>query len=434
MCIRDSCAPDAGHWSRDSTVERARRYFFWPELSQDVRAWVAACDICVTKRRSTDHKDCTHQPRYSGYPMQTIYVDTYGPMPLSPKGNLYILTVEDAFTKYVQCLPMPSKDSRTVANILVNHFLLKFGVPSEIHSDRGTEFTNALFADLMDMLQIRHTYQPPYNPWSNPAERFHRSLGQLFRIWEGKKDWESQLPFALCAYNTRVHSSTGVTPNYALFGREIDLPLDLIIKTPGRNQGDVATYVGDLKSRLQEIFDLISRCQTRAFAKASKLYSGEESHWKKGDLVWWFVPKPVVGVPRKLSNYWSGPMEIVEIETPVTVLLKPAGSEATPKRAHTTRLARFHGGEPLESRFPLNWEELEEGSEELELVNLEDTELYRGIKVWGPPDTTGGPRDLEDEFEAEEASGPRVQSLSTRGRHHLSGKSHQSLRSPAAGF
>ena len=70
------CAPDAGHWSRDSTVERARRYFFWPELSQDVRAWVAACDICVTKRRSTDNKDCTYQPRYSGYPMQTIYVDT----------------------------------------------------------------------------------------------------------------------------------------------------------------------------------------------------------------------------------------------------------------------------------------------------------------------------------------------------------------------
>ena len=48
--------------------------------------------------------------------------------------------------------------------------------------------------------------------------------------------------------------------------------------------------------------------------------------------------------------------------------------------------------------------------------------------MWGPPDATGGPRDLEDEFEAEEASGPRVQSLSTRGRHHLSGKSHQSQR------
>ena len=56
--------------------------------------------------------------------MQTIYEDTYGPMPLCPKGNKYMLTVQDAFTKYTKCLPMPCKDSRMVANVLVNNYLM----------------------------------------------------------------------------------------------------------------------------------------------------------------------------------------------------------------------------------------------------------------------------------------------------------------------
>ena len=395
-------APDAGHWGIDSTQERAHRYFFWPDMNLDIRIWVASCDICVTKKRKTDNKKCQHKPRYSGYPMQTIYVDTYGPMPLSPKGNRYLLTVEDAFTKYTQCLPMPSKDSRTVANVLVNNFLLKFGVPSEIHSDRGTEFTSALFEEMMDLLQIKHTYQPPYNPWSNPAERFHRSLGQLFRVWEGRKDWESQLPFAMCAYNTRVHSSTGVTPNCAMFGREIDLPLDLIMKPPNQKGIDAASYVGQFREELQKIFDQVARCQTRSFAKSSKLYSGEENFYKEGDQVWWFIPKPNKKLPRKLTTYWTGPYTIVKVESAVTVLLRPSGSEATPKRAHVTRLARFHGSEPLENRFPINWEELEDGEDELELINLEDTELYRGIKVWEPSSEGAMPQRLEDEFEREE--------------------------------
>ena len=99
-----------------------------------------------------------------------------------------------------------------------------YGCPEEIHSDQGKEFTSKLWADLMSKQQINRTMTPAYNPQSNLSlvERFHRVLGQMLRVLLEQDDpsWVKLVGVCVFAYNTKLHTSTGLTPYAALFGRE----------------------------------------------------------------------------------------------------------------------------------------------------------------------------------------------------------------------
>ena len=45
----------------------------------------------------------------SGFPLEKLAVDISGPLPVTEKGNKYILVVSDYFTRWVEAYPMPSR-------------------------------------------------------------------------------------------------------------------------------------------------------------------------------------------------------------------------------------------------------------------------------------------------------------------------------------
>ena len=45
-------------------------------------------------------------------------------------------------------------------------------------------------------------------------------------------NWDEHLPQVLLAYRSSVHATTGFTPNFLMFGREIILPLQAVIGRP----------------------------------------------------------------------------------------------------------------------------------------------------------------------------------------------------------
>ena len=61
-------------------------------------------------------------------------LDILGPLPESSLGNKYILVVSDYFTKWIEAYPMPNQETVTIANVLVNEFISRFGVPLLLHS------------------------------------------------------------------------------------------------------------------------------------------------------------------------------------------------------------------------------------------------------------------------------------------------------------
>ena len=76
----------------------------------------------------------------SGYPMERIAVDILGELPVTERGNKYVLVVSDYFTKWTESYPMGNMEAATVAKLLVEQLFSRFGIPDQIHSDQGHQF------------------------------------------------------------------------------------------------------------------------------------------------------------------------------------------------------------------------------------------------------------------------------------------------------
>ena len=101
---------------------------------------------------------------------------------------------------------MPDSEATTVARILVNEFICRFGVPEQLHTDQGRNFESTLIKQICQLLGIRKTRTTPYHPQSDGmVERFNRTLLSLLSIAteECEEDWDLKLPTIMMAYRSR---------------------------------------------------------------------------------------------------------------------------------------------------------------------------------------------------------------------------------------
>ena len=108
-----------------------------------------------------------------GAPMERLALDVLGPLPISNAGNKYQLIVADYFTKWPEAYPLPNQEATTVAEVVVNEFVCRFGVPLEIHSDQGRNFESAAFTEMCNLIGMK-TRTTPLHPQSDGmVERFN---------------------------------------------------------------------------------------------------------------------------------------------------------------------------------------------------------------------------------------------------------------------
>ena len=122
----------SGHLGVSKTISRVKQKFYWPGLQSDVRSYIAGCEACSKGKGPIPTKRAPMQIVRSGNPMERIAIDILGELPQTAKGNKYILVVSDYFTKWTEALPLPNIGACTVAKILVDEVLCRFGIPQTI--------------------------------------------------------------------------------------------------------------------------------------------------------------------------------------------------------------------------------------------------------------------------------------------------------------
>ena len=164
-------------------------------------------------------------------------MDILGPLPETPRGNCYILVIGDYFTKWKEAFPLRDTEAVTVARVLVNEFICRFGVPDSLHTDQGKNFEARIIKEICALLDIKKTGTTAYHPQSDGlVEKFNRTLlGMLsMMVKEDEQGWDLLLPTMLLAYWTSHHATTGVTPFELMFGRNPRLPEDVLFSIPGQ--------------------------------------------------------------------------------------------------------------------------------------------------------------------------------------------------------
>ena len=365
------------HFGVHSTLSRLMRNYIYIGAQTDVRLRVAVCHPCVQKRVEANIKAGVQVPIRNGYPLQTIYVDICGDFDLTADGYKYILSVQDGFSRFIQAYPLKTKTATEVAKTLADRYISTFGCPQSIHSDQGKEFCNKIVDSLMKQLGITHELGPVANPQSNLVERWHRTMTEALRAitHQDSKCWVNYLPGLVFAYNTRVHSSTGLTPFLTFMGREATLPADLVLRLPSAGQvQDVSQATRMILDRYTRMYEEIARNNEAVIKRNAKQYLQQRT-FAVGDLVYYLRgtrKKLKEGESRKLDKLWEGPFLIIEKVADVLFKLKgPRNQDTEVITAHVGRLKRFYGqvSDALVGRPPIRWES-DDDDEEGEVLPL----------------------------------------------------------------
>ena len=257
-----------------------------------------------------------------GSPLEKVAMDIMGPFPISDTGNRYILVISDYFTRWVEAYAIPDMTAQVVADKFVSEFITRYGIPDQIHTDQGRDFMSNLFKEMAKLLDVYQTRTTPYHPMSDGlVERLNRTIQQMLKsfISENASDWEDHLPYVLMAYRSSIQESTGCTPNLLMFGRELSIPIDLLVGHPPHSPPSLCTiqYVEWLKSAMRRAFDFAKKHMNTSVLRQKKTYNKrcKENHIKTGDWVWLYDH---VQSKTKLGKDWQGPFLVLQQITEVT--------------------------------------------------------------------------------------------------------------------
>ncbi|KAH7706818.1 integrase core domain containing protein [Aphelenchoides avenae] len=142
-----------------------------------------------------------------------VGIDATGPFRTTDRGN----------RKYLISVPVPDLRSVTLANVVIEHVVLKFGCPTELISDNAKTFSSDFFQELCAKLGINKRFSTPYHSQGNAAtERSFRSIQDAISklVNDRHDDWDLIAPYVTFCHNVTCHDTTGESPFFLLMGRD----------------------------------------------------------------------------------------------------------------------------------------------------------------------------------------------------------------------
>lgn len=212
----------AAHGGIAKTLDRLRRFYYWPKMRQDAERYVKSCEICKTTKATNQQLRPPLGSHYSvDRPFQKIYLDLLGPYPRSSNGKTTILIIVDQLTKFVVLKTLSKATASKVTSILREEIFNVYGVPEIVFTDNGVQFVSKEMKSLLKEFGVTHLTTAVYSPQANASERVNRSILAAIRAYIDKTKhthWDVHLDEIASALRTSVHQSTKFSPYFAVFG------------------------------------------------------------------------------------------------------------------------------------------------------------------------------------------------------------------------
>ena len=287
------------HLGSKSCYNLLRKTHYWPKMLRDIQDWCKACMSCKRNKISRHTKSFVQKLPDPTDRFSHIHVDLVGPM--LPNDNVHLFTIIDRWTSWPEALPTTATDTKTLARLLIDNWISRFGVPSIITSDRGGQFTSALWKEVTELMGIKQDLTTAYHPQHNgKVERLHRTLENSLRSrLDGRKDWLDQLPWVLLGLRNSLNNDKRHSPSVMVFGQPLTIPGHTI------------------KTTSMPIEESLFGEQ---LAKAMRAQTFQESFWNSANKS--FIPSSLKDCPMvlvrddkikgKLAPRYIGPFKVVD--------------------------------------------------------------------------------------------------------------------------
>ena len=234
---------DAIHGLDHPGVERTRQAicakFVWPSIRQDVSRWARECQSCQRAKVTRHTVAPIGQYRMPTKRFQHWNVDIVSLPPSN--GFRYLLTAVDRLTRWPIAIPMSDITAASVIDAFTHGVIASFGIPEDVTTDNGSQFTSAVWQQLMATWGVKSHLTTPYHPEANGlVERFHRRLKEALNALatDEPEQWFWRLPCALLAIRTTLKPDVGSSPADLVFGEGLAVPGELLGGNPPNDEDE----------------------------------------------------------------------------------------------------------------------------------------------------------------------------------------------------
>ena len=243
------------------TQKLIRDRHVWKGVRKEVAQLVKTCIACQESKVQQHTKAPPQDFEVLLRRFDHIHIDLVGPLPPS-QGCIAIV---DQLTRWPEAIPLKGTDTETCARALVFHWIARFGMPLDLTSDRGSQFTSKLWSAITKLLGIKLHHTTAYHLQANGlVERFHRHLKSSLRARLSGPNWLDALPWVLLGIRTAPKDDLRCSSAELLYGAPVTVPSDFIAATPRTRTPDSVLpqqYHPPLQTTiLSLVYKLVSIC------------------------------------------------------------------------------------------------------------------------------------------------------------------------------
>ena len=218
------------HPGETKTYQELKNAYWWKGMKRHVAEYVAQCNICQQVKAEHQRPGGLLQPLpIPEWKWDQISMDFVCSLPRTASRHDAIWVIVDRLTKTAHFLPINmTYPLEKLARLYIREIVRLHGVPASIVSDRDPRFVSRFWNGLQKAMGTQLKFSTAYHLQTDgQSERTIQTLEDMLRtcVLEFKGNWDHHLPLVEFAYNNSYHSSIGMPPYEALYGRKCRSPL-----------------------------------------------------------------------------------------------------------------------------------------------------------------------------------------------------------------
>ena len=382
------------HRGIEKTYHMISQNYYWLNMHKTVEDYVKSCHCLQHKNTNNQQHAMLQQRAIPQRKFSEITMDFITGLPKTNKSNNGILVIVDRLTKWCVFIPFSTERSTDVpaaeitAELVYNNWVVHYGVPTHITSDRDPQFTSKYWKSLWASQGTELGFSTAYHPQTDgQTERTNRTIQEMLRIYcsDKPRDWDYYLSRAQHAINHTPTSTTNISPYEFAFEQKPSLAVDRIVES---NVPLAENNIINNRQSIQKAIDELNKARNRQkqyydkHVKEITFDIGSYGYVHTTNL------RSPTDVSRKLTPKWAGPFRIIEkvgnvaykLKLPQSLLDKNVHDVFNVNKLHkyNPRQIIYKDGNELLPPGP----ELIEGEYEWEVESIVGKRKYRNTNMY----------------------------------------------------